>query len=63
MDFKDDITKAKPNISAGSLKTYNSLLRSIYKAVFKTTDKPDIKLFSKISFIKKFDCVTIFDWF
>ena len=49
MDFKDDITNAKPNISAGSLKTYNSLLRSIYKAVFKTTDKPDIKLFSKKS--------------
>jgi hypothetical protein len=47
MDFKDDITKAKPNISAGSLKTYNSLLRSVYKAVFKTTDKPDVKLFSK----------------
>jgi len=49
MDFKDDITKAKPNISAGSLKTYNSLLRSIYKAVFKTTDKPDVKMFSKHS--------------
>lgn len=49
MDFKDDITNAKPNISAGSLKTYNSLLRSIYKAVFKTVEKPDIKLFSKHS--------------
>jgi hypothetical protein len=49
MDFKDDITKAKPNISAGSLKTYNSLLRSIYKAVFKTMDKPDVKMFSKHS--------------
>lgn len=49
MDFKDDITKAKPKISAGSLKTYNSLLRSIYKAVFKTTENPDIKLFSKKS--------------
>ena len=47
MDFKDDIKSAKPDISAGSLKTYNSLLRSVYKAVFKTTDKPDVKLFSK----------------
>ncbi len=49
MDFKDEITKAKPNISAGSLKTYNSLLRTIYKAVFKTTDKPDVKAFSENS--------------
>jgi hypothetical protein len=49
MDFKDDITKAKPNISAGSLKTYNSLLRTIYKAVFKTTDKPNVAMFSKHS--------------
>lgn len=49
MDFKDDIIKAKPNISAGSLKTYNSLLRSIYKAVFKTMDKPNAAMFSKHS--------------
>jgi hypothetical protein len=49
MDFKDDIKSAKPDISAGSLKTYNSLLRSIYKAVFKTVEKPDVKLFSKHS--------------
>lgn len=49
MDFKDDIKTAKPDISAGSLKTYNSLLRSIYKAVFKTTEKPDVKSFSKHS--------------
>jgi integrase len=47
MDFKDDITKAKPNISAGSLKTYNSLLRTIYKAVIKSVDKPNVKMFSK----------------
>jgi integrase len=49
MDFKDDIKTAKPDISAGSLKTYNSLLRSIYKAVFKTVEKPDVKSFSKHS--------------
>jgi predicted secreted protein len=47
MDFKDEITKAKPNISAGSLKTYNSLLRTIYKAVIKSVEKPDVKMFSK----------------
>jgi hypothetical protein len=47
MDFKDEITKAKPNISAGSLKTYNSLLRTIYKAVIKSVDKPNVKMFSK----------------
>ena len=49
MDFKDEIQSAKPNISAGSLKTYNSLLRTIYKAVIKSVDKPDVAMFSKHS--------------
>jgi hypothetical protein len=49
MNFTDEITKAKPDISAGSLKTYNSLLRTIYKAVFKNTDKPDVKVFRENS--------------
>lgn len=47
MNFADDIKKSKPNISAGSLKTYNSLLRSVYKGAFGATDKPDVGNFKK----------------
>lgn len=46
MNFTDEIKTAKPKISDGSLKTYNSLLRSIHKAVF-NGDDADIKNFSK----------------
>jgi len=38
MDFTDELTKLKPNMSAGSVKTYNSLLRTIYKNVFGNND-------------------------
>jgi hypothetical protein len=47
MDFSEDIKNIKPNISAGSLKTYNSLLRSIYTNVFGKDKDPDIKNFTK----------------
>jgi hypothetical protein len=47
MDFTDLIKKSKPNISDSSLKTYNSLLRSIYTNVFEKTDEPNVKNFSK----------------
>jgi hypothetical protein len=47
MDFTDQIKTNKPKISAGSLKTYNSLLRSIYKGAFGASDKPDATLFTK----------------
>jgi hypothetical protein len=46
MNFTDEIKKCKPKISDGSLKTYNSLLRSIHKAVF-GADDVSIKNFSK----------------
>jgi hypothetical protein len=46
MNFSDEIKKCKPQISDGSLKTYNSLLRSIHAAVFKGEDK-DVKNFEK----------------
>ena len=46
MNFTDEIKKAKPKISEGSLKTYNSLLRTIHKAVF-GTDDANIKNFAK----------------
>lgn len=47
MDFTDEIKKNRQKISAGSLKTYNSLLRSIYKGAFGADDKPDATLFTK----------------
>jgi len=46
MDFTEDIKHMKPTISAGSLKTYNSLLRSIYTNVFGKDKDPDIKNFT-----------------
>jgi hypothetical protein len=47
MDFTDQIKTNKPKISTGSLKTYNSLLRSIYKGAFGASEKPDATLFTK----------------
>jgi hypothetical protein len=47
MDFTDIIKKTKPNASTNSIKTYNSLLRSIYKNVFGNDKEPDVKNFSK----------------
>jgi hypothetical protein len=54
MNFADDIKKSKPNISAGSLKTYNSLLRSVYKGAFGATDKPDVGNFKKSKEVMEF---------
>jgi hypothetical protein len=49
MNFTDDIKASRPKISVGSLKTYNSLLRSIYKGAFGADDKPNPKLFTSKS--------------
>lgn len=46
MDFSDELKKRKPNMSANSLKTYNSLLRSIYKNVFGNINDVSLKHFS-----------------
>ena len=53
MNFSDEIKKCKPQISDGSLKTYNSLLRSIHKAVFKGDEK-DVKNFQKEKLVMDF---------
>lgn len=53
MDFSDSIKKSKPQISAGSLKTYNSLLRSIHRSVF-GNDSPDVKNFTKQGLVLDF---------
>ena len=46
MNFTEEIKQNKPKISDGSLKTYNSLLRSIHKGTF-GNDEPNIKNFLK----------------
>jgi hypothetical protein len=46
MDFSDEIKKLKPNMSANSIKTYNSLLRSIYKNVFGNSNDVQTKHFT-----------------
>lgn len=53
MNFTDAIIAAKPNISAGSIKTYNSLLRTIHNGAFPGKDA-DIKNFSDTEPVLKF---------
>lgn len=48
MNFCDYIKEAKPEISESSCKTYNSLLRSIYKNVFGETKTIDMRNFGKV---------------
>jgi len=54
MDFSDELKKRKPNMSANSIKTYNSLLRSIYKTVFGNISDVNIKKFSDHKQIMEF---------
>lgn len=55
MDFKNDILKMRNGLSQGSLKTYNSLLKSMYKSIWPSSvDKPDIKNFDKVDDVLKF---------
>lgn len=53
MNFTDAIVSAKPNISAGSIKTYNSLLRTIHAGAFPGKDA-DVNNFSKTEDVMKF---------
>ena len=53
MNFSDDIKKLKPTISEGSCKTYNSLLRTIHKSVFKS-EPQNLKNFEKDKPIMQF---------
>jgi hypothetical protein len=54
MDFTDDIKRSKPNLSLSSAKTYNSLLRTIYKNVFENEKEPHIKHFSDTEKVLKY---------
>ena len=54
MDFSDELKKRKPNMSANSVKTYNSLLRSIYKNVFGNINDVSLKQFEDHKKIMEF---------
>ena len=51
MDFTEQLKTAKPNVSASTIKTYNTLLRTIYKKVFGETKTPDIDNFTNVEAI------------
>ena len=46
MNIKEELKNKRPNLSNGSLITYNSILSSLYKSVFGNDDKLDIDKFS-----------------
>jgi len=48
MDFTDQLKEAKPNVSASTIKTYNTILKTIYKKVFGTDETPDIEKFKDV---------------
>jgi DNA-binding ferritin-like protein (Dps family) len=54
MDFSDELKKRKPNMSANSVKTYNSLLRSVYKNVFGNINDVSLKQFEDHKQIMEF---------
>jgi len=54
MDFSDVLKQRRDHLSSGSLKTYNSLLKSIYKACWGSTKEPDVKNFDKTEEVMKF---------
>jgi len=45
MDFEEVLKSKRSHLTAGSLKTYNSLLKSIYKSCFGVDKEPNIKNF------------------
>lgn len=54
MDFSDVLKKRREHLSSGSLKTYNSLLKSIYKSCWGSTKEPDVKNFEKTKDVMDF---------
>lgn len=51
MDFTEQIKTARPNVSASTIKTYNTLLKTTYKKVFGETKTPDIDNFKNVEAI------------
>lgn len=55
MDFTAQLKEAKPNVSASTIKTYNTILKTIYKKVFGPDETPDIEKFKDVE--KIFDYI------
>jgi hypothetical protein len=55
MDFTAQLKEAKPNVSASTIKTYNTILKTIYKKVFGSDETPDIEKFKDVE--KIFDYI------
>ena len=51
MDFTDLLKTAKPTASASTIRTYNSVLKTIYEKVFGETKTPDIDNFKNVEAI------------
>jgi len=51
MDFTDQLKEAKPNAKFNTIKTYNTLLKKIYKDVFGDTPTPDVSKFADVKAI------------
>jgi len=49
MDFTDQLKVAKPTAKANTLKTYNTILKTMYKKVFGNTEAPDIDNFKNVA--------------
>ena len=46
MNFKEELKNKRPNLSSGSLTTYNSILTSLYKNVFSNDGEIDVDKFN-----------------
>ena len=49
MDFADEIKTAKPELSANSIKTYNVILKKLYRDIFGDTTTPDTDNFLNVA--------------
>jgi len=49
MDFADEIKTAKPELSANSIKTYNVILKKLYRDIFGDTTTPNTDNFQNVA--------------
>lgn len=49
MDFADEIKTAKPELSANSIKTYNVILKKLYRDIFGNTTTPNTDNFQNVA--------------
>jgi len=54
MDFTEQLKTAKPHVSASTINTYNTILKTTYKTVFGKTETPDIDNFTNVEAIMNY---------